>query len=80
MYQGYSGLPRIAWAQSQLQSCLNLLANVRFKTPYKLSPGLHKENKEKKEKGGLNQGPWGTALILNQFTSELLHIVLHLIN
>ena len=29
-----------------------------------------------KEKGCLNQGPWATSIILNQFTSELLHSVL----
>ena len=35
---------------------------------------------EKKEKGGINQGPWDTASIYNQFNLELLDSVIHLIN
>ena len=47
-----------------------------IQTPVEFVSGL----REKKEKCGLNQGSWATSPIFNQFTSELLHSVLHLMN
>ena len=57
---------------------MTLLNKVNFRPPIGFVPGQRKKNK--KGKGGLNQGPWDTASIYNQLTPELFHSVIHLIN
>ena len=47
-----------------------------FRPPVEFVQGLRATH-EKKVKGGINQGPWDTASIYNQFTSKLLHNVIY---
>ena len=53
---------------------MTLLTKVHFRPPVEFVPGLSNENRWS------NKGPWATSLIFNQFTSEILHSVLQVIN